>query len=34
LQVECGAGPDAVIAAWQALAAGAIDPAKGMVLTV
>jgi hypothetical protein len=34
LQVETGSGPDAAVTAWQALAAGDIDPAKGMVLTV
>ncbi len=34
LQVETGAGSEAVAAAWQALAAGQIDPAKGVVLSV
>jgi hypothetical protein len=34
LQVEAGEGTEAAVTAWQALAAGQIDPAKGIVLTV
>ena len=34
LQVETGIGADTVMAAWRDLAAGRIDPAKGVVLTV